>query len=140
MASPVATVEQVVEDDVGAYTLADEGISYGGVEGALQSAQLRYTAPGNDRSTDVLHGVEVHLDAEAARRRVRTFGSALNTSGYRIVRRQELESATGDVQGMFYELRRDRQRLLVWSNRNVFFSLGGGTRADIDTFYDDLPY
>ena len=139
--SPVATVEQVLVDEVGDYILTNRGLSESGVRGgALQSTELRYALEPQDEETDVFHGVEVHLDAEAARERVETFGEQLQESGFEVYRRQALRSPGGDVQGAYLELRKDGQQLLLWSNRNVMFSLGGGEDADLLAFYERLPY
>ncbi len=139
--SPVAAVEQVLTNEVGDYVLVNRSLSESGARGgALQSAELRYVLQPARSETDVFHGLEVHLDADAAQERVRQFGTELQGSGLRITRRQPLRNASGSVQGHFIELRGNGQRLLLWSNRNVMFSLGGGRDADLDQFYEDLPY
>ena len=141
VASPVASIEQVLTEQVGDYTLVNRGLSESGARGgALQAAELRYSTTPPDPKTDVFHGVEVHLDTQAARDRVQTFGAALAESGFEVAERQPLRNESGDVQGAFLELTGEGQRLLLWSNRNVMFSLGGGEDADIDAFYADLPY
>lgn len=139
--SPVVTVEQVLVDEVGDYVLANRGLSEADVRGgALESTELRYATQPQDDATDVFHGVEVHLDAAAARARVRTFGEELEESGFEVFRRQALRGPTGNVQGAYLELRNGDQQLLLWSNRNVMFSLGGGEDADLHAFYEGLPY
>lgn len=139
--SPVASLEQVLPEEVGEYTLTNRGVSEDSARGgALQSAELRYSLQPPSPETDVFHGIEIHLDAAAARRRVQTFGDALRESGYEVAERQPLRNEAGDVQGAFLELADGEQRLLLWSNRNVMFSLGGGEDADIDAFYQALPY
>lgn len=139
--SPVAMVEQVLTEKVGNYVLADRGLSEAGARGgALQSAELRYARPPRGSEADIYHGIEVHLDADAARERVRTFGAALGQSGFEVVQRRPLRDDEGELQGLFLELRSKSQRLLLWSNRNMMFSLGGGPAASVDTFYEQLPY
>jgi hypothetical protein len=139
--TPVATVEQVLVEEVGDYTLFGRGISGTATRGgALQSAELRYVLDPQTDSSDIYHGVEVHLDAQEARDRVLSFGSSLAGSGFRVTQRQPLRSPAGSVQGAFLELRGQGQRFLLWSNRNVMFSLGGGADADLDMFYEALPY
>ena len=139
--SPVATVEQVLVDKVGDYVLANRGLSEAPVRGgALESTELRYSMQPQADETDIFHGVEVHLDAAAARQRVGEFGEDLSESGFEIYRRQSLRGPEGDVQGAYLELRNDGQRLMLWSNRNVMFSLGGGEDADLNAFYERLPY
>jgi hypothetical protein len=139
--SPVATVEQILAEQVGAYTLVDQGLSEAGAQGgALQSVELRYSLTPPSATSDIFHAVEVHATAEAARERVQTFGDALTSSGYTVAREQPLRSAQRDVQGYFIALQGQGQRLLLWSNQNVTFSLGGGEDADVDAFYNELPY
>lgn len=139
--SPVATVDQIVAEQVESYELVDQGLSEAGAQGgALQSVELRYSLTPPSPATDIFHAVEVHADDTAARERVKTFGEALRRSGYTIVREQPLRSAEGEIQGYFIALRAVGQRLLLWSNKNVTFSLGGGEEADVDAFYDALPY
>jgi hypothetical protein len=138
---PVAVVDQVLDDVVGGYYLANRSLSEAGANGgALQSAELRYTLRPQRNETDVFHGVEVHLDSQAARDRVRDFGDSLASTGFKIQQQRNLRSDAGGVQGLFLELVKGEQRLMLWSNRNVMFSLGGGAQADLDTFYEDLPY
>lgn len=139
--SPVATAEQIIAERVEAYELVDQGLSEAGAQGgALQSVELRYSLTPPSAETDIFHAVEVHASADAAEERVKTFGEALSRTGYTIVREQPLRSAEQDIQGYFIALRAQGQRLLLWSNRNVTFSLGGGEDADVDAFYDALPY
>ena len=139
--TPVATVDQVLDDVVGDYFLANRSLSEAGANGgALQSAELRYTLRPQRNETDVFHGVEVHLDAQTARDRVRDFGDSLASTGFEIDQQQNLRSDEGGVQGLFIELVKGEQRLMLWSNRNVMFSLGGGAQANLDAFYEDLPY
>ena len=139
--SPVATAEQIIAEQVGAYELVDQGPSEAGAQGgALQSVELRYSLTPPSAETDIFHAVEVHASAEAAEQRVETFGEALQRSGYTISREQPLRNADRGVQGYFIALTAQDQRLLLWSNQNVTFSLGGGEEADVDGFYDDLPY
>ena len=139
--SPVAAVEQIVAEEVGFYELVDQGLSEAGAQsGALQSVELRYALTPPSAQTDIFHAIEIHPDAEAARERVETFGEALRRSGYTVAREQPLRGPDQDVQGYFIALLGQGQRLLLWSNENATFSLGGGEEADVDAFYDDLPY
>jgi hypothetical protein len=139
--SPVASADQIVADQVGSYELVDQGLSEAGAQGgALQSVELRYSLNPPSPETDIFHAVEVHGSADAARERVKTFGEALQRSGYSVAREQPLRNADQDVQGYFIALTAQDQRLLLWSNQNVTFSLGGGEDADVDAFYEDLPY
>lgn len=139
--SPVATVDQILAEQVGSYELVDRGLSEAGAQGgALQAVELRYSLTPPSPETDIFHAVEVHASADAARDRVETFGEALQASGYTVAREQPLRNAEQDVQGYFIALTAQDQRLLLWSNRNVTFSLGGGEDADVDAFYDELPY
>ena len=139
--SPVASIEQILVKEVGDYTLVNRGVSEDANRGgSLQAAELQYSLQPPSPATDVFHGVEIHLDAEAARERVQDFGEALGESGFEVNDRQPLRNEAGDVQGGFLELIGEGQRLLLWSNRNVMFSLGGGEGADIDAFYELLPY
>lgn len=139
--SPVASVDQILASEVGAYTLVDRGLSESGAQGgALQSAELRYSLSPASAETDVFHAVEIHASPEAAQERVRTFGEALSSTGFMRVREQPLRNADDEVQGYFIALRGQGQRLLLWSNQNVTFSLGGGADADVDAFYEALPY
>lgn len=139
--SPVATVDQIIAEQVASYELVDQGLSEAGAQGgALQSVELRYSLTPPSPKTDIFHAVEIHPDAAAARARVETFGEALQRSGYTVAREQPLRNAKRDVQGYFIALFAQGQRLLLWSNENATFSLGGGEDADVDAFYDDLPY
>ena len=139
--SPVASVEQIVAEQVESYELVDQGLSEAGAQGgALQSVELRYSLTPPSPETDIFHAIEVHPDADAARERVETFGEALQRTGYTVAREQPLRNAEQDVQGYFIALFAQGQRLLLWSNENATFSLGGGQEADVDAFYDALPY
>lgn len=139
--SPVATVDQILAEEVGDYTLADRNLSETGVQsGALQSVELRYVIAGESSDTDIFHAIEIHPDDTAASERVKTFGAAMEQTGYRVLREQSLRNDDGSVQGYFISLRGEGQPLLLWSNRNATFSLGGGPEADVNAFYEGLPY
>lgn len=139
--SPVATVEQILAEEVGDYMLADRSLSESGARsGALQSVELRYVLSPPDSDTDIFHAIEIHADDTAATERVKTFAAAMEQTGYRVLREQSLRDDDGSIQGYFVSLRGEGQPLLLWSNRNATFSLGGGPEADVNRFYDDLPY
>ena len=139
--TPVASLDQIVAEQVESYELVDQSLSEAGAQGgALQSVELRYSLNPPSPETDIFHAIEIHPDADSARERVETFGEALQRSGYTVAREQPLRSADQDVQGYFIALTAQDQRLLLWSNENATFSLGGGEEADVDAFYDDLPY
>lgn len=139
--SPVASVDQILTDDVGAYVLADRNDSRAGLDsGALQSVELRYELRGRGSDTDIFHAIEIHRDEVAASERVKMFGAALEQTGYEKLREQSLRNDDGSVQGYFISLLDEGQPLLLWSNRNATFSLGGGPEADVNAFYEGLPY
>ena len=139
--SPVATVDQIVAENIGDYKLADRNVSDTGIDsGALSSVELRYVLPGGDADTDIFHAIEVHPDEVAAQERVETFGAAMEQTGYEVLREQSLRNDDGSVQGYFISLIGGGQPLLLWSNRNATFSLGGGPDADVNAFYESLPY
>lgn len=139
--SPVATVDQIVVESIGDYMLADRNVSETGIDsGALGSVELRYVLPGGDEDTDIFHAIEIHPDDVAAQERVETFGAAMEQTGYEVLREQSLRNDDGSVQGYFISLRGGGQLLLLWSNRNATFSLGGGPDADVNAFYESLPY
>lgn len=141
--SPVADIDEILAEEVSGYLLVDRGVSEGAAQGgALDSAELRYALDreGGDTDTDIFHTIEVHVDQPAASARVSTYGEALTRTGFRVVREQPLRSSEDEVQGTFIALRATGQHLLLWSNRNTVFSLGGGPDADVEAFYDALPY
>lgn len=139
---PVSLVDEILPEEVGDYRLADRGLSEAGAQaGAVDAAELRYSLDPGDAATDMLHGIEVHRDGPTATARVRSFRETLAASGWETAREQPLRNTEGEAQGYFIALRQDgSQRLLLWSNRNVMFSLGGGSEADVDAFFEALPY
>lgn len=69
------------------------------------------------------------------------FADAMEASGFSIVREQPLRSEEGERQGYFISMRaQGGQDLLLWSNQNVTFSLAGARSADVEAFYEMLPY
>lgn len=139
--SPVAAVDQIIAAQVGDYELVDRRPPDEGPQGgAVQAIELRYEQTPRDPDTDVFHAIEIHLDDAAAEGRVRTFANAMSESGFQVVREQPLRATDGERQGYFIGLQSGSQSLLLWSNQNVTFSLGGAGAADVDSFYDALPY
>ena len=128
-------------EEVGEYRLVDQRPGDPAAQGsALETVDLRYETDPPEPDTEVFHAIEVHVDGGAADARVRTFARAMTETGLTVVRSQPLRGADGERQGYFIALEGAQQRVLLWSNENVTFSLGGGTEADVDDFYELLPY
>ena len=139
--SPVATAAQIVAEEVGDYRLVDQRPGDPAAQaGALETVDLRYETDPPEPGTEVFHVIEVHVDRDAADARVRTFARAMTETGLKVIRAQPLRATDGGRQGHFIALEGAQQRVLLWSNENVTFSLGGGAQADVDAFYDSLPY
>lgn len=139
--SPVAAVDQIIVEEVGDYMLADRRPAEAGAQGgAVEAVELRYEQNPRDVDSDMYHAIEIHLDATAAEARVRMFANAMGETGFEVVREQPLRGTDGQRQGYFIGMRSSAQTLLLWSNENVTFSLGGGNAADAESFYELLPY
>lgn len=140
--TPVASIDQIVAEEVGDYVLVDRRPDEDGpLGGAIEADELRYSLGRRSRpDSAIFHAIEVHVDATAADERVRIFADAMKESGFNIVREQPLRSDEGERQGYFISLRAGDQELLLWSNQNVTFSLAGAKSADVEAFYDMLPY
>lgn len=140
--TPVATIDQIVTEEVGDYELVSREPDEDGPQGgAVEVEELRYSLQRRQRpDSAIFHAIEVHLDAASAEERVRIFADAMKASGFSIVREQPLRSEEGERQGYFISLRGGDQDLLLWSNQNVTFSLAGAKSADVEAFYEMLPY
>jgi hypothetical protein len=140
-ASPVASVDQIVVEEVGDYLLVDRRPATDLAErGAVEAVELRYEQAPHLDGTEVFHAIEIHVDAGAADDRVRVFAESMGASGFTVVREQPLRSDAGRRQGYFIALTDDDNQLLLWSNENATFSLGAGDGVEIDDFYEMLPY
>lgn len=141
--SPVTSIDQIVVEEVGSYVLVDRRPDEDGPQGgAVEADELRYSPQRRQRPNDaIFHAIEVHVGAESADERVRVFADAMEASGFSIVREQPLRSEEGERQGYFISMRaQGGQDLLLWSNQNVTFSLAGARSADVEAFYEMLPY
>ena len=137
----VSLVDEVLTEEVGTYRLArriDAGLED---TGAVDSAELRYNLDPASAETRIDHTIGVYPSASAAQDRVRDQVEHL-TPPFEIGEERELMDPQGEVYGSIVTLNSDQGDLtfLLWSNQNVYFLLAGGEDADLEAFYNQLPY
>ena len=137
----VTSVDDVLEEQVGTYR-AGRRINGGLADtGASDSAEIRYNQDPARRQTRILHTIGIYESDSAARDRVRSLADSL-APPFVLGEEQELTDAEGNSYGVLVTLNNEAGALtfVLWSNRNAYFSLGGGAGADLEAFYNNLPY
>ena len=136
----VKSVDAVIVGVVGGYALADRtALEPDPVSPARDGAALRYATDPPDSATDIFHTIAIHDSPRAARTAVRARAVSLEP-GFEIVERRPVQDANRERTGLFIALRAGGQRYLLWSNRNVVFSLSGGPDAALERFRRQVPY
>lgn len=137
----IDTVDQVLTEEVGDYTLTRRINDELADTGAIDSAELLYDRDPRSRKTRVVHFVGIYESQSDAVDRVRRRADSL-TPPFVVGDDRELAEESGEVYGHLITLNNDSGNLafVIWSNRNVFFILQGGTDADLQDFYNQLPY